>query len=316
MKKLFAFVLLLTIIFLSFSACVEKQADSNNSSKNFASEKSEPKEKDEYEFYVDYAWGNEIPNNTNDFKPVSELHMGLGRKKVILSDVQKKFNFNIKNKEIILNYTSTSVLDPQNLKSDKYNRCYNEYSGNDNENYITVKTRNDTGDICYYALNVNDSFEAPLLKDEDYKKKATNELNKRLPDGWDKTYTNCEIVDDKSSKFICATFTRSNTFNCSFQEFIHVYMDYDGRVNCFDARMYGLFDDVIQTVTQEKIDSAYNAIKERLVPEGSKNTLSSSQMLHLDNNGILYISMGYTEVSTNESGDDCTSGAQVYVNVK
>ncbi len=255
-----------------------------------------------------------MPKNTQTFKDAGELKFNLGYKTVILTDVEKTRKVCVNDNEIALTYASTQVCDPEDISFTKFNRGFDEYSGENNGETINVKYRNDTGELCFYSLYRDTQETIPIYSENEYKSFAIEELNRRLPNEWQEVYSKSSYEFDDSSRRISVIFSRPELFGCDFYEFIVVRLEYDGSISCFDARMYGLFDEVISNLNQKQIDSAYNAVKTQLISKDSKSTLSSP-LLFIDKNGVLYMGLTYNEADINSSNDECNHNALVYVNV-
>lgn len=285
MKKTVCLFVVFMLLFIV--ACNHKSVENTSSSKS------------QYKFYSEATWG-ETSTSFQDIKN-AKLWKVSGNNEIILDDTLKTKKFELHGDSLELEYTTTRVMDKDNIGQSfgKYDFGIDVYSTEINDNSYYVYFRHDNGRMCFYSRTVKNNYRDEALSEEVMRDIAVSEFDNRLDVGWNDVYT--EYRYDEYRLNLNATFPerfsvvfRRSIHGYSTEDYISVIMSANGEILGFDARTYGVFDEIARTVTKESLDAAKVALDKKLLSDTFKNAKITGHTVCVNYSGEVYLKAGFS----------------------
>lgn len=285
MKKV---VCLLTALALLFTAaCNEKIEDATHSQK-------------EYRFYSDSARG-ETDTAFQDVKN-AKLWKISGEGEVVIDGTVKRKTLELQEDSLVLDYEITRVMDNANTGKSfsKYDFGMDIYSAEIDDTWWFAYFRRDNGRLCFYMNSVGDKMTTTKnLSEEAMRNIAIDELDRRLDNGWSDIYTEYDYdeykhnLNAKTPEGASVAYRRI-IHGYSTEDYVKVVVSANGEIVCFDARTYGVFDEVAQTLTKERLDAAKDALDKKLLKDSLTNAKIGGYIVCINVMGEVYLKAGFS----------------------
>ena len=285
MKKTVCLFVVFMLLFIV--ACNHKSVENTSSSDS------------QYKFYSEATWG-ETNTSFQDIKNV-KLWKVSGNNEIILDDTLKTKKFELHGDSLELEYTATRVMDKDNTGKlfGKYDFGIDVYSTEISDNSYYVHFRHDNGRMCFYSRTVKNNYREEALSEQEMRDIAVSELDNRLDVGWNDVYT--EYRYDEHRLNLNATFPeefgvvfRRSIHGYSTEDYISVIMSPRGEILAFDARTYGVFDEIAQTITKERLDAAKAALNKELLSDTLVNAKIAGHIICVNAKGEVYLKAGFS----------------------
>lgn len=253
----------------------------------------------EYRFYSESVWG-ETNTSFQDIKN-AKLWRVSGNSEIVLDNTAKEKEFELHGDSLELEYTTTRVMDKSNVGQSfgEYDFGIDVYSATINDKTYIAHFRRDNEKLCFYSLPSTDGSHVTDISEDAIKQIAIDELNKRLGNGWSKIYTEYHYdeyqvnLNATSPEGFSVVFRR-NIHGYSTEDYIKVVVSVSGEIVCFDARTYGVFDEVAKTVTKERLDAAKATLDKKLLTDKLVNAKIAGHTICVSAEGEMYLKAGFS----------------------